>query len=132
MNLRQRENQLLNAKMGIQNLVDPVTAIAAVKAGTEAAGEVMDVVERGAALIGDAIEWADKTTDEAADVERIQGVLDFVRTEQSTLVQYAGQLLTQSVSSLSLNAHDIKKACADVGYMAKSVKAKSEDVKSYI
>jgi len=81
MNLRQRENQLLNAKMGIQNLVDPVTAMAAIKAGTEAAGEVMDVVERGTALIGQAIEWADKTTDEAADVERIQGILDFVRQE---------------------------------------------------
>lgn len=58
-----------------------MTVIAGVKAGTEAAGQVMDVVERGAKLIGDAIEWADKTTDEAADVERINSVLEFIRKE---------------------------------------------------
>ena len=41
----------------------------------------MDIVERGAGLIGDSIKWADKVTDEAADVERIKGVLDFIRKE---------------------------------------------------
>lgn len=46
----------------------------------------MDVVERGAKLIGDAVEWADKVTDEAADVDRIKGVLDFIKAEQVTLV----------------------------------------------
>jgi hypothetical protein len=68
-----------------------MTVMAGIKAGTEAAGAVMDVVERGAKLISDAIEWADKTTDEAADVERIKSVLDFIQQEQSTLVQYAGK-----------------------------------------
>jgi len=63
-----------------------MTVIAGIKAGTEAADKVMDIVERGAALVGDALEWADKVTDEAADVERIKGVLDFIRAEQSTLV----------------------------------------------
>jgi hypothetical protein len=58
-----------------------MTVIAGIKAGTEAADKVMDVVERGAKLVGDAIEWADKTTDEAADVERINGVLEFIRAE---------------------------------------------------
>lgn len=79
--MRQREQSLFDAKVSLQNLQDPVTTAAAIKAGTEAAGEIMDVVERGAALIGDAIEWADKTTDEAADVERIKSVLDFVKAE---------------------------------------------------
>lgn len=92
----------------------------------------MDVVERGAALVGSAIEWADKTTDEAADVERINGVLEFIRQEQSTLVQYAGKLLTHSISALSLNAHDISKALEDVHFMARSVKSKSIDTKDYI
>jgi len=70
---------LMNSRNELQQLVDPMTVIAGVKAGTEAAGAVMDVVERGAKLVGDAIEWADKTTDEAADVERINAVLDFIR-----------------------------------------------------
>lgn len=52
MNLRMLENNLLGAKSELQNLVDPMTAIAAVKAGTEAADKAMDVVERGVALIG--------------------------------------------------------------------------------
>lgn len=131
-NLKQQENNLMNAKLDIQNLVDPMTVIAGVKAGTEAAGAVMDVVERGAALIGDAIEWADKTTDEAADVDRINGVLEFIRAEQTTLVQYAGKLLTHSISALSLNAHDITKALEDVHFMARAVKSKSIDTKDYI
>jgi len=78
-NLKNREHMLLNSRNELQQLVDPMTVIAGVKAGTEAAGAVMDVVERGAKLVGDAIEWADKTTDEAADVERINAVLDFIR-----------------------------------------------------
>jgi hypothetical protein len=80
-NLRALEDNLYGAKLDLQNLVDPMTVIAGIKAGTEAADKVMDVVERGAALIGDAVEWADKVTDEAADVERIKGVLDFIKTE---------------------------------------------------
>jgi len=109
-----------------------MTVIAGVKAGTEAIDKVMDVVERGADLVGKAIEWADKTTDEAADVERINGVLEFIRAEQSTLVQYAGKLLTHSISALSMNAHDITKALEDVHFMAKAVKSKSTDTKDYI
>lgn len=77
-NLRQMENNLGNAKLELQNMVDPVTAMAAVSAGVETAGKVMDIVERGAGLVGDAIKWADKVTDEAADVKRIKGVLDFI------------------------------------------------------
>ena len=61
-------------------------AAAAITAGTEAAGVVMDSVEKGAKLIGDAVEWADKVTDEAADVQRIKGVLDFIKKEQHVLV----------------------------------------------
>jgi hypothetical protein len=86
LNLRAMEGNLLNAKLELQNMVDPMTVIAGVKAGTEAADKVMDVVERGAKLIGDAVEWADKVTDEAADVDRIKGVLDFIKQEQVTLV----------------------------------------------
>ena len=86
LNLQNLENNLYGAKLELQNLADPMTVIAGIKAGTEAADKVMDVVERGAKLIGDAIEWADKVTDEAADVERIKGVLDFIKAEQSTLV----------------------------------------------
>jgi hypothetical protein len=84
--LREMENSLGSAKLELQNMVDPVTVIAGIKAGTEAADKVMDVVERGAKRIGDAVEWADKVTDEAADVERIKGVLDFIKKEQVTLV----------------------------------------------
>jgi hypothetical protein len=80
-NLRALEDNLYGAKLELQNLVDPMTVIAGIKAGTEAADKVMDVVERGAKLIGDAVEWADKVTDEAADVERIKGVLDFIKQE---------------------------------------------------
>lgn len=81
MNLKQQESNLLNTSIEIQNLVDPMTVIAGIEAGTEAADKVMDVIERGTKLVGDAIEWADKTTDEAADVERINGVLEFIRAE---------------------------------------------------
>ena len=80
-NLRALEDNLYGAKLELQNLADPATVIAGIKAGTEAADKVMDVVERGAKLIGDAVEWADKVTDEAADVERIKGVLDFIKQE---------------------------------------------------
>jgi hypothetical protein len=69
---------------------------------------------------------------EAADVERIKGVLDFIKKEQVTLVQYAGKLLTHSISALSLNAHDIAKALEDVHFLARSVKSKSIDTKDYI
>merc|ERR1712110_1160232 len=116
----------------MQNLVDPATAIATVNAGADAADKVMNVVERGAGMVNDAIKWADKVTDEAADVNRIRGVLDFIRAEQSTLVQYAGSLLTKSISALSLNAHEITKSIEDVHFMAKSVKAKAIDTKDYI
>lgn len=68
MNLRLMEDKLLNARLELQQLVDPVTAIAAVKAGTEAADKVMDVVERGAKMVGEVLESIDKATDEAADV----------------------------------------------------------------
>jgi len=132
MNLRMLENNLGGAKLELQNMVDPITAIAAVKAGTEAADKVMDVVERGAKLVGDAVKWADQVTDEAADVERIKGVLDFIKQEQHVLVQYAGKLLTQSISALSLNAHDITKALEDVHFLARAVKSKSIDTKDYI
>lgn len=109
-----------------------MTTVAAIKAGTEAADKVIDVVERGAKLAGEAISAIDNATDEAADVERIKGVLDFVKAEQATLVQYAGKLLTHSISALSLNAHDITKALEDVHFLAKGVKAKSIDTKDYI
>jgi len=86
MNLRLMEDKLLNAKLELQQLIDPVTAIAAVKAGTEAADKVMDVVERGAKMAGEVLTAIDNATDKAADVDRIKGVLDFVKTEQITLV----------------------------------------------
>lgn len=81
MNLRLMEDKLLNAKLELQQLIDPVTAIAAVKAGTEAADKVMDVVERGAKMAGEVLTAIDNATDKAADVDRIKGVLDFVKTE---------------------------------------------------
>jgi len=80
------EDKLLNAKFDLQQLLDPVTTIAAIKAGTEAADKILDVVERGAGMVGEVLTTIDTATDKAADVERIQGVLDFVRTEQVTLV----------------------------------------------
>jgi len=42
---------------------------------------VVSIVERSAGLIGKAIEWADKTTDKAADVKRVNSVLAFIRKE---------------------------------------------------
>lgn len=87
MNLRMVEANLEGARnVMMENLVDPATAIATVNAGVETADKVMDVVERGAGMINDAIKWADKVTDEAADVNRIKGVLDFVKAEQVVLV----------------------------------------------
>lgn len=80
------EDKLLNAKFDLQQLLDPVTTIATIKAGTEAADKILDVVERGAGMVGEVLTTIDTATDKAADVERIQGVLDFVRTEQVTLV----------------------------------------------
>ena len=40
-----------------------------------------------------ALEWADQVVDKSADVERIKGVLDFVKDEQETLVEFTGDLL---------------------------------------
>lgn len=37
-----------------------------------------DVVSKGIAMIGKSVAWAEKVTDEAADVPRIKGVLDWV------------------------------------------------------
>jgi hypothetical protein len=80
------ENNLNGAKMEMMNLADPATTMAAIKGGIEIADQALDVVERGVGMIGKAVEWADKVTDEAADVERIRGVLDFIKKEQMTLV----------------------------------------------
>jgi len=129
LNLQNLENNLYGE---IQNLADPMTIIAGIKVGTEAADAVMTTVERGTKLIGDAVEWGDKVTTEAADVERIRGVLDFIRKEQVVLVQYAGKLLTQSISALSLAAYDISEALEDVHFMAREVKTRSERTKEYI
>ena len=52
-------------------------------------------------MIGDAVEWADKITTEAADVERVKAVLEFIEKEQGTLQQFTGDLLTKAVTSLS-------------------------------
>lgn len=82
----------------------------AINAGMDIADKGLDLIEKGAGLIGKGLEWADKVTDEAADVERIKGVLDFIKKEQHVLVQYAGKLLTHSITALSMNAHDITMA----------------------
>jgi len=125
--------QNLNAgKMELMNLLDPVSTMAAINGGLEIADKTITVVERTAGLIGKAVEWADKATDKAADTKRVTEVLDFIKKEQTTLVHYAGKLLTQSISLLSMNALEISNAVQDCYFLAKVVKAKSADTKIYI
>jgi len=61
--------------------MDPMTAMMAVDKGLTIVDKGITVVERAAGLIGKGVEWADKVTDEAADVKRISEVLDFVKKE---------------------------------------------------
>jgi len=47
-----------------QNLIDPVTALAA-------GGAAVNVVEKGLGLVGNALDWADRAAEKAADSKRI-------------------------------------------------------------
>jgi len=75
------EQNLMAGKLELMNLVDPMTAMAAVNGGLEIADKAVTVVERTAGLVGKAVEWADKATDQAADTKRVKEVLSFVKKE---------------------------------------------------
>lgn len=73
--LSMSEQNLFDARDEFQNLaVDPVTALAV-------AGAATSVVEKGLTLVGDAVDWADRAAEKAADSKRIGEVLDFIRKE---------------------------------------------------
>jgi len=65
------EQNLMAGRNELMNLVDPMTAMAAINGGLEIADKTITVVERTAGLIGKAVEWADKATDKAADTKRV-------------------------------------------------------------
>lgn len=120
-NLEDMENELQND-----------VAMAAVAAGVGVANQGMDIITKGSKLVGDALAWSDKVSDKAADVQKIKDILKFIEKEQSTLVLYAGKLLTKSIKGLSLQAHAITLALDEVHYLAKAVKVKSMDTRDFI
>lgn len=101
--------------------------------GIDIANKTINVVGKGAAIISGALEWANKASNSTDDdTAAIKATLEFVKKEQSTLVQYTGSMLTKSIQLLSMNAHEMKSALNDVYYMAYQIKAKTTDSKDYI
>ena len=91
-----------------------------------------EIVKKGIAFIGKAVVWADKVTDEAADVPRIKGVLDWVQQQQAILVKYTGDKLTETIKDLSLTTLEITQSLEDLYFLSDMVKIKTEDTKAYI
>ena len=103
-----------------------------IKDGAKTAGEVLEVVSKGAGLIKDAVEWSGEAADKAADVKRVKAVMKFIKDEQNVLVEYTGDLLSESITSLSLGANNITSVLEDVHYLAKTVKSHTKDAKDYL
>jgi len=73
-----------------------------------------------------------ESTDDAADVTRVEEVLNFVKQQATTLERYAGDKLTKTIIKMTMSAKDMYEAIQKVKKMAHAVKYKALDIKKWM